>query len=86
MVDMAAGDWFREQGHGLRTERTESGRRWRCVCECGWGLPRFPGDTPPTSATETVAMSKGMGHARAVRKAINERHRMGLPTNVTRAS
>lgn len=66
------------EGHAMRVEKTESGRRWRTICECGYGLPRWPGDAPPTSAIETVAMAKGIKHWRTEVMKLREAESMGM--------
>lgn len=51
-------------GHKVKVERTESGRRWRMICSCGYGLPRWEGDKPPTRATEAAALGQAIWHLR----------------------
>jgi hypothetical protein len=64
-------------GHAIRVEPTESGRRWRTVCECGY--------VSATSAVESVAMGKGIHHWNLIRKSQRERQRMGIPSQTRRA-
>jgi hypothetical protein len=66
----------------MRVEPTESGRRWRLVCSCGLGLPKWPGDTPPTCATETAAQAKGIWHWKQETAKLRELRRMGLGPRV----
>lgn len=49
-------------GHRMKIDRTESGRRWDVSCECGWHQPRWAGDRPPTYATEQVAVAQASRH------------------------
>ncbi len=54
-------------GHRVGVVETESGRRFRVLCSCGLGYPRWKGDRPPTKATETVAVASAIRHLAKVR-------------------
>jgi hypothetical protein len=74
------------QGHDdMHVERTESGRRWRGVCSCGFGRPA-PGDpTPRTYATKATAASSLIWHLkRQVEAEILEGRKNGSPVNPRR--
>lgn len=62
-------------GHSMEVHPTESGRRWVLTCTCGYGVPRWAGDTPSTCATEREAIRKGAYHLVQVdkRTAIRDR-------------
>jgi hypothetical protein len=54
-------------GHEVGFTETESGRRYRVLCSCGLGHPRWKGDMPATRATEGVATIDCFRHLRKVR-------------------
>jgi hypothetical protein len=54
-------------GHTVGYTETESGRRFKVLCSCGLGHPRWKGDKPPTRATEGVATIDCYRHLRKVR-------------------
>ncbi len=66
------------EGHAMEVIPTESGRRWRLVCSCGYGRPRWEGDRPPTKATEREAIRQGGYHLRQLEQADRDRRRNGL--------
>jgi hypothetical protein len=55
-------------GHTVGLTETESGRRFRVLCSCGYGHPRWKGERPPTQATEAVATARLVRHLAEVRK------------------
>jgi hypothetical protein len=57
-------------GHEVGFIETESGRRFKVECSCGYGHPRWKGDKPPTRATESVATIDCFRHLRKVRDEI----------------
>jgi hypothetical protein len=57
-------------GHTVGFTETESGRRYRVLCSCGLGHPRWKGDRPPTKATEAVAVIDCYRHLRTVRNEV----------------
>ncbi len=54
-------------GHTVGYTETESGARFKVLCSCGYGHPRWKGDTPSTRATEGVATIDCFRHLRKVR-------------------
>ncbi len=54
-------------GHTVGYTETESGARFRVLCSCGLGHPRWKGDKPPTKATEGAATIDCFRHLRKVR-------------------
>ncbi len=63
-------------GHTVGYTETESGWRYRVLCSCGLGHPRFKGDTPPTRATENVAVIDCFRHLRKVRDELRRTQRL----------
>ena len=65
-------------GHSMEVLPTESGRRWRLVCSCGYGKARWVGDRPSTRATEREAIRQGIWHLQQVDKGRADREQNGL--------
>lgn len=72
------------EGHAMEVVPTESGRRWRLLCSCGFGRPRWTGDTPATCATEREAIRKGVWHLQKLEQAERKRERVdGISTRAS---
>jgi hypothetical protein len=54
-------------GHEIGFMETRQGGRFKALCSCGYGQPRWKGDTPPTRATETVAAADCFRHLAKVK-------------------
>jgi hypothetical protein len=71
-------------GHAMEVVPTESGRRWRLLCSCGFGRPRWAGDRPATCATEREAIRKGVWHLQKLEQAERKRERVdGISTRAS---
>lgn len=55
-------------GHVVGYTETESGARFKVLCSCGLGHPRWKGDKPPTRATESVAVADCIRHLAKVKR------------------
>lgn len=78
-----------ELGHSRVTiEPTESGKRYRLTCTCGWGAPLADGRPTVTRATEVEAAGAAVHHVRtAVDRYLKERSRDGAsPFGLNRVS
>jgi hypothetical protein len=76
------------QGHDdMHVERTESGRRWRGVCSCGFGRPRAGDPYPRTYATKATATSSLIWHLkREVQAEIQTARKNGTANNSQRVA
>jgi hypothetical protein len=53
-------------GHAMEVVPTQSGRRWRLLCSCGYGRPSPSNPRPSTRATEREAIRQGIWHLQKV--------------------
>ncbi len=77
-----------ELGHERVTiEPTDTGKRYRLTCSCGWGAPLADGRPTVTTATEREAASRAVHHVKtAVDRYLADRRRHGSPFGLDRVS
>lgn len=69
------------EGHAMEVVPTESGRRWRLLCSCGFGRPRWVGDTPKTCSTDREAVKLGIWHLEKIQAELSKAERdLGVST------
>ena len=74
------------EGHDMKIEPTESGRRFRLLCSCGFGFARWIGETPATCATEREAVRKGIWHLQKIDEQMRKAERDGVSTTSSQRS